>query len=148
MAIRGYPQELSGPATGPSADPFGMQGPVGRQGGYGNFFGRPGDKNYDLFSGYDNIGQLFFNQNPDKAWAHAWGQLAPNAASPWWNWGRQQEGRYEDRYLSEAALPGNANLTFSEYINQHQPEFKAEWDALPASQQGRTLWWMPSGRSQ
>lgn len=126
------------PPTAPYVNPFFTADPLAHS----------GQRGYNYFSGYDDIGQLFFNQHPEQAWAHAWGQLAPNAASPWWNWGRQQEGRYEDRYLSDAALPGNANMTFSDYINQHAPEFRAEWDALPASQQGRTLWWMPAGRSQ
>jgi hypothetical protein len=105
--------------------------------------GQPG---YDLFSGYDNLGQLFFNQHPDQAWSHAWSQLAPNAAAPWWNWGRQQENRYEDQYNAEAAQPGNANLTFSDFINRHAPDFRTEFDSLPANQRGVNLFWLPSGR--
>jgi len=107
---------------------------------------QPGQPGYDLFQGYDDLGQLFFNQHPDQAWSHAWSQLAPNSAAPWWNWGRQQEGRYEDRYTAESALPGNANLTFSDFINRHAPEFRTEFDNLPANQRGVNLFWMPQGR--
>jgi hypothetical protein len=94
----------------------------------------------------DPTQQLFYQTNPQLAYAYGGTQFSPNAASPrreWWdqNWGR------ENAAFANASVD-NPNLQITEFLNQRFPQMAQEFNLLPAQARGVNAPYLPAGRPQ
>jgi hypothetical protein len=94
----------------------------------------------------DPTQQLFYQSNPQLAYAYGGTQFSPNAASPrreWWdqNWGR------ENAAFANASVD-NPNLQIVDFLNQRFPQMSEEFNLLPAQARGVNNPYLAAGRVQ
>jgi hypothetical protein len=94
----------------------------------------------------DPTQQLFYQTNPQLAYAYAGSRFSPNAASPRRDWWDQNWGQFNAEYGN--ASVDNQNLQITDFLNQRFPQMAQAFDLLPAAQRGVNAPYLPAGRPQ
>jgi hypothetical protein len=116
-------------------------------------WGTPGQSAATTTSMYDFLGrqldptqQLFYQTNPQLAYAYGGTVFSPNAASPRRDWWDQNWGQFNAEYGN--ASVDNPNLQITDFLNQRFPQMAQAFDLLPAVQRGVNSPFLPAGRPQ
>jgi hypothetical protein len=94
----------------------------------------------------DPTQQLFYQTNPQLAYAYAGTRFSPNAASPRRDWWNQNWGQFNAEYAN--ASVDNPNLQITDFLNQRFPQLAQAFDLLPAQMRGVNAPYLPAGRPQ
>jgi hypothetical protein len=115
--------------------------------------GTPGQPAATTTGMYDFLGrhldptqQLFYQTNPQLAYAYGGTVFSPNAASPRRDWWNQNWGQFNAEYGN--ASVENPNLQITDFLNQRFPQIAQEFNLLPAQARGVNAPYLPAGRAQ
>jgi hypothetical protein len=102
---------------------------------------------YDFLGRHlDPTQQLFYQTNPQLAYAYGGTVFSPNAASPRRDWWNQNWGQFNAEYAN--ASVDNPNLQITDFLNQRFPQIAQAYNLLPAQMRGVNAPYLPAGRPQ